>query len=278
MLANFLIGIREGLEAAIIVGILVSFAVRMNRPDVVRRIWWGVSSAILVSLATGAAIFFALSEASDSVQPIITGALSIVAAALLTWMIFWMARTSKALRGQLEGSLAARMAGGGVAVAFLAFTAVVREGVETAIFVWASVTASGSGLLDIAMAFLGIAVAVVLGWLAYKGFTRINLASFFLWTSAALIVVAAGLFAYGAHEFQEVGWLPTGDPLWDLTPWLGNDTIIGSFLSGLIAFRAAPTLVEVVVWVLYFVPAATAFVAMRRASRVQSRAKEPVNA
>lgn len=264
MLANFLIGIREGLEAAIIVGILVSFATKMNRPDVVVRIWWGVASAVAVAFASGAAIFFLLAEAGETLEPIITGALSVLAAALLTWMIFWMVTASRSLKGNLEGSLAAGMTGNGIGVAVVAFTAVVREGVETALFIWASVNSSGDGAIDIVMALLGIAVAAFIGWLGHRGLMRINLARFFRWTSVGLLVVAAGLISYGVHEFQEVGILPEGAPLWDLSAWLGEETVAGSFLKGLISFRPNPTVLEVGVWASYFVPTALAFARSQR--------------
>ncbi len=264
MLASFLIGIREGLEAAIIVGILISFALKMDRRDVVSKIWVGVAAAVLVACAAGAAIFFLLSEAGESLEPIITGALSILAAGLLTWMIFWMATASRGMKGTLEGSLSAGIAVSGVSVAVVAFTAVVREGIETALFIWASANSSGDGLIDIAMAFLGIAVAALIGWLGHRGLMRINLKHFFLWTSVGLLVVAAGLAAYGVHEFQEVGLLPEGAPLWDLSSWLGEDTVAGSFLKGMFSFRPNPTALEVGVWSAYLVPTAVAFIAAQR--------------
>lgn len=268
MLANFLIGLREGLEAALVVGILISFAIKIDRRDVIARIWWGVAAAVAASFAAGAAIFYLLAESEDDVEPIIAGSLSIVAAALLTWMIFWMAKTARHLKSSLEGSLKNSISKSGLSISIVAFTAVIREGVETALFIWASANSTGDGVPAIGMAFVGIAVAVVLGWLISRGLMRINLSTFFLWTSAVLIVVAAGILAYGIHEFQEVGILPAGAPVYDLSPWLGKETIIGSFLYGLISFRANPSLLEMIVWAAYVVPTLALYL-------VTSRPKKP---
>jgi len=264
MLANFLIGLREGLEASLIVGILIAFAVKADRSDLIGRIWTGVGAAVAVSLGTGAVIFFALTESGDAVQPIIVGSMSIVAAALLTWMIFWMAKTARNLKGSLEGSMQAGLSKGGLAIAVIAFSAVVREGVETAIFIWASMNSTGDGLPAMGMAFTGIAVAIILGWVIYRGLLRINLGVFFQWTSVVLIVVAAGILAYGVHEFQEVGFLPAGAPVYDATAWLGKETVIGSLLYGLFSYRANPSLLELITWTLYLVPTLTAFATMTR--------------
>ena len=264
MLANFLIGLREGLEASLIVGILIAFAVKADRRDLIGRIWTGVGAAVVVSLGTGATIFFVLAESGDAIQPIIVGSLSILAAALLTWMIFWMSKTARNLKGSLEGSMQQGLSKGGLAIAVIAFSAVVREGVETALFIWASMNSTGDGLPALGTAFVGIAVAVGLGWIIYRGLLRLNLGIFFQWTSVILIIVAAGILAYGVHEFQEVGLLPAGEPVYDATAWLGKETIIGSLLYGLFSYRANPSLVELITWTLYLVPTLTIFVTTSR--------------
>ena len=264
MLANFLIGLREGLEASLIVGILIAFAVKADRRDLIGRIWTGVGAAIAVSLGTGAAIFFVLSESGDAIQPIIVGSMSILATVLLTWMIFWMAKTARNLKGSLEGSMQEGLSKGGLAIAVIAFSAVVREGVETALFIWASMNSTGDGLPALGTAFVGIAVAVILGWVIYRGLLRINLGIFFQWTSVILIIVAAGILAYGVHEFQEVGFLPAGAPVYDATAWLGKETIIGSLLYGLFSYRANPSLLELITWTLYLVPTLTIFATTSR--------------
>ena len=268
MLANFLIGVREGLEASLVVGILIAFALKIDRRDLIGRIWTGVGAAVIVSLGTGAAIFFVLAESGDTVQPIIVGALSVLAAGLLTWMIFWMAKTARNLKGSLEGSMQAGLSQGGFAIAAVAFSAVVREGVETALFIWASMNSTGDGIPALGSAFTGIGVAVILGWIIYRGLLQISLGTFFQWTSLILIVVAAGILAYGVHEFQEVGLLPAGAPVYDATAWLGKETVIGSLLYGLFSYRANPSLLELITWVLYLAPTLTVFITMtRRANR-----------
>lgn len=264
MFANFLIGLREGLEASLIVGILVAFALKVDRRDLIGRIWSGVGAAVIVSLGTGAAIFYVLAESGEAVEPIIVGSLSVLAAGLLTWMIFWMAKTARNLKGSLEGSMQAGISQGGIAIAVVAFTAVVREGVETAVFIWASMNSTGDGLPAMGMAFVGIGVAVILGWIIYRGLLRINLGTFFQWTSVILIVVAAGILAYGVHEFQEVGLLPAGAPVYDATGWLGKETVIGSLLYGLFSYRANPSLLELITWAAYLVPTLTVFVTTTR--------------
>ena len=259
MLANFLIGLREGLEASLIVGILIACAVRSDRRQVIPAIWSGVAAALLLSAGTGAFLLFGLGEAGDAIEPVLTGSLSVLAAILISWMVFWMAKTARSLKGELEGSLETSFGKNLFAVALVGFFAVAREGVETALFVWASVNASGESVVSTAVVFLGIGVAIALGWLFYRGALSINLRIFFQWTGAALIIVAAGIFAYCVHEFQEVGFLPEGAPVYDATALLGKETIIGSLLYGLFSYRANPTMAEVIAWVGYMVPVMTLF-------------------
>ncbi|MEY4476858.1 MAG: hypothetical protein RJA31_362 [Actinomycetota bacterium] len=273
MLANFLIGLREGLEASLIVGILIAFAVRSGRKSVIPPIWVGVSAAIVVSAITGAVLLFGVGESSESIAPILSGSLSVLAAVLITWMVFWMAKTARNLKSELEGNLASSFGKNSFAIALVGFLAVAREGVETALFVWASVNASGESIVSTSVVFLGIGVAIALGWLFYRGALTINLRVFFQWTGAALIIVAAGIFAYGIHEFQEVGVLPEGDPIYDATAWLGKETIVGSLLYGLFSYRANPTLFEVVAWVGYAVPVMSMFLRSIVAGRKPVAAK-----
>lgn len=259
MLANFLIGLREGLEASLIIGILIAFAVRSDRRHVIPAIWGGVAAAVALSAVTGAVLLYGLGETGESVEPILSGALSILAAILVTWMVFWMAKTARNLKGSLEESLSTSFGRNVFAVALVGFFAVAREGVETALFIWASVNASGEQTGALATVLLGIAMAAILGWLFYRGALTINLRVFFQWTGIGLILVAAGIFAYGIHEFQEVGFLPEGAALYDASGWLSHDTVVGSLLYGLFSYRPNPTALEVVAWFGYTVPVMTAF-------------------
>jgi high-affinity iron transporter len=260
MLANFLIGLREGLEASIIIGILIAFAVRTGRRDVIPAIWTGVAVALGLSAATGLVLLFGVKEAGEGVETFLAGALSIAAAGLITWMVFWMAKTARNLKGHLEGSLESSFGKNTFAVALVGFLAVAREGIETALFMWASVRASGESAASAAIAIVGILVAVGLGWLFYRGALKINLRVFFQWTGGALIVVAAGILAYGVHEFQEIGLLPAGPPIYDASAWLGKETIIGALLYGLISYRPNPSLLEFVTWATFLVPTMTLFI------------------
>jgi len=260
MLANFLIGLREGLEASLIIGILMAFAVRTNRRDVIPAIWGGVAAALGLSTITGLILPYGINEASDGVEVFLAGALSITAAALITWMVFWMAKTARNLKGHLEGSLSASFGKNTFAVAMVGFLAVAREGIETALFMWASIRASGDSASSAAIAIVGILVAVGLGWLFYRGALKINLRVFFQWTGAALIVVAAGILAYGVHEFQELGIFPAGPPVYDASEWLGKETIVGALLYGLISYRPNPSLLELVTWATFLIPTMTLFI------------------
>ncbi|MFZ4505130.1 MAG: iron uptake transporter permease EfeU [Microbacteriaceae bacterium] len=275
MLANFLIGLREGLEASIIIGILIAFAVRTDRRDVIPAIWRGVLAALGLSMIVGLILLYGVKEASDWVEVFLAGTLSIAAAGLITWMVFWMAKTARNLKGHLEGSLQASMGKNTFAVATVGFLAVAREGIETALFMWASVRASGESAASAAIVIVGILVAVGLGWLFYLGALKINLRVFFQWTGGALIVVAAGILAYGVHEFQEIGLLPAGPPIYDASEWLGKETIIGALLYGLISYRPNPSLLELVTWASFLIPTMTLFI--RSIAMPAKKKAEPVS-
>ncbi|HLP22520.1 MAG TPA: iron uptake transporter permease EfeU [Microbacteriaceae bacterium] len=251
MLANYLIGLREGLEAGLIVGILVAYAVKSNRRDILPKLWIGVGIAVAVMIGLGAFLTLGPIGITDEGQEAIAGILSVVAVAMVTWMIFWMGKHATELAGMLRGKLEAAMAGSGMAIVVVAMVGVMREGIETALFVWAAAQTSGN--VSIVGALLGIATAVVLSWLIYLGLIRINLRTFFAWTGILLVVFAAGVLRYATHEFQEIGWLPEGLTLYTLGGPLATTEPLGALLAGLVNFTPKPTLIEAIVWGGYLV-------------------------
>ena len=255
MFANFLIGLREGLEAALVVGILVAYLRKIGRRDLLPRIWLGVGVAVAVSLAAGAILTYGPNGLSFEAQEMIGGTLSLVAVGFVTWMIFWMARTSRSLKGELEGRLDVAIAAGGASLVLLATLSVGREGLETALFLWAATQATGQTASPLIGAALGLAVAVLLGWLIAKGAVKLDLGKFFRWTGAALVVVAAGVLSYGVHDLQEAGVLGGIDRIaFDVSKQVPPSSWYGTLLKGTVNFSPRTTWLELAAWVSYIVP------------------------
>ncbi len=268
MFANFLIGLREGLEAALVVGILVAHLVRTGRRDLLLRVWAGVAVAVVVSLAAGAALTFGPRGLSFEAQESIGGTLSIVAVGFVTWMIFWMARTARHLQGELEGRVTGAVERGGWSLVVLAALAVGREGLETALFLWAAAEATGSSTQPLTGGMLGIAVAVVVGVLVYRGAVQLDLRRFFTWTGALLVVVAAGVLSYGVHDLQEAGMLPGLDAIaFDVSSSVPPSSWYGTLLKGTVSFSPRTTWLELIAWLAYLVPVLVLFVLRVRRPR-----------
>ena len=273
MLGNFLIGLREGLEATLVVVILVAYLVKSDRRELLGRVWAGVVIAVAVSLGFGALLTFGPRGLSFEAQETIGGVLSIVAVGFVTWMVMWMARSARSLSGHLKGRVDAAASAGGASLVIVAMLAVGREGLETALFLWAATQAAagtdGSTAAPLLGAALGLATAVVLGYLFYKGAVKINLAKFFTWTGAILIVVAAGVLGYGLHDLQEARILPGLDNLaFDVSGAIPPDSLVGTILKGTLNFSPATTWLQAVAWVLYVAATMTVFFQIiRRSSR-----------
>lgn len=277
MFSNYLIGLREGLEASLVVCILIAYLVKTGRKDALRPIWIGIGIAIAIAMGFGCALEFGSQELTFQAQEALGGSLSVIAVCLVTWMVFWMRRTARHLKSELHGKLDAALAMGTGALVATAFLAVGREGLETALFVWASVHAASDGtprpLVGVA---LGLATAVLLGWLFYRGALKINLAKFFTWTGAMLVVVAAGVLAYGFHDLQEAGWIPGINKLaFDISGTIPPDSWYGTLLKGVLNFQPDPTVVQVTVWLLYLVPTLAVFFAPVGFASGKGKVKEP---
>ncbi|MFD8416947.1 iron uptake transporter permease EfeU [Streptomyces sp. NPDC059650] len=279
MFSNYLIGLREGLEASLVVCILIAYLVKTDNRDKLPPLWLGVGLAAAISLAFGAALEFGTSELTFQAQEAIGGSLSIVAVGLVTWMVFWMKRTARHLKAELHGKLDAALAMGTGALVATAFLAVGREGLETSLFVWRSVHAAGDGSAPLVGVLLGLGTSVLLGWLFYRGALRINLSKFFTWTGAMLVVVAAGVLAYGVHDLQEAEFLPgLVNKAFDISGTIPPDSWYGTLLKGTFNFQPDPTWLQLGVWVLYLVPTLALFLAQGAGRRPQPAAQAPAAA
>jgi high-affinity iron transporter len=285
MLANFLIGLREGLEAALIVSILIAYLVKSDRRQMLPQIWLGVGIAIAISLGFGAALTFGQKGLTFEAQELIGGVLSIVAVGFVTWMIFWMAKAARTLSGELKAQIDKAADASRWSLVIVALLAVGREGLETALFLWAATQTAaqggGSTAGPLLGATLGLLVAVALGYLIYRGALKINLSRFFTWTGAFLIVIAAGVLAYGVHDLQEARFLPGLNNLaFDVSAAIPPTSWYGTLLKGVLNFSPVTTVLEAISWLLYFIPTMTIFLYQKRQQTQASarRTPEPVGA
>ncbi|KSU69639.1 high-affinity iron transporter [Pseudarthrobacter enclensis] len=255
MTANFLIGLREGLEATLIVVLLMAYLTKSGRRALLPRLWAGVGLAVAVSAAFGALLTFGPRGLTFEAQEAIGGGLSVVAVALVTWMVFWMARTARTLGSELRSRVDGVADGAAWGLVLVAALAVGREGLETALFLWAAAQATGSSTEPLTGALLGLAVAAGLGFLLHRGVLKVNLARFFTWTGAALVVIAGGVLAYGIHDLQEAGILPGLHTLaFDVSTAVPPSSWYGTLLKGTLNFSPATTWLEAGAWVLYVLP------------------------
>ena len=242
MLGNFLIGLREGLEAALVVSILVAFLVRTDRRHVLPKVWLGVGIAVAISVGVTLVLALTQQALTFEAQEALGGSLSIIAVGFVTWMIFWMRRTARTISADLRGKLEDAIKMGSTAVVVMAALAVGREGLETALFFFTAAQAAGETTQPLIGFLLGIAVAIVLAYLLYRGAVKINLGRFFMVTGALLIFVAAGILAYGVHDLQEAGILPGLNTLaFDVSAAVPPDSWYGVLLKGIFNFSPQTT-------------------------------------
>ncbi|WP_427135676.1 iron uptake transporter permease EfeU [Pseudarthrobacter sp. S9] len=255
MTANFLIGLREGLEATLIVVLLMAYLVRTGRRSLLPRLWAGVGLAVAVSIGFGAVLSFGPRGLAFEAQEAIGGGLSIIAVALVTWMVFWMARTARSLGGALKSHVDRVADGTAWGLVVVAALAVGREGLETALFLWAAAQATGETTMPLAGALLGLAVAAGLGYLLHRGVLKVNLSRFFTWTGVGLIIIAGGVLAYGIHDLQEARILPGLHSLaFDISAAIPPSSWYGTLLKGTLNLSPATTWLEAGAWLLYVLP------------------------
>ncbi len=274
VLATYLIGLREGLEAGLVVGILVAYLAKLGRRDLLGRLWIGIGLAIAVALGIGAALTWGPYAMTFQAQEILGGVLSIVAVAMVTWMTFWMGTHGAALSKELRSSVDAAIDRSWFALVVLGAVSVGREGIETALFVWANAAGGSDPLFATLGAVLGILTAVVISWGISRGLVRFNLGRFFTWTGLFLIFVAAGVLAYGIGDLQEASVIPGwGTPAYSLVAIVPPGSWYGTVLAGIFNFSPEPTWAQVFAWVGYVVITVPLYLLMlRRRSRARAAA------
>jgi high-affinity iron transporter len=277
MFATYLIGLREGLEATLVVSILIAFLVKADRKDRLVQVWSGVALAVTLSVFFGWLLSYTSTTLLQKYEhrELFEAVTSVVAVVFVTWMIFWMRRAARSIAGELRSRLTDALKVGSVAVAVMAFLAVVREGLETSLIFYSAVQGADINGGPLYALLGGIVTAVAIGYLIYATAVRVNLSKFFTWTGALLILVAAGILKYGVHDFQEAGVLPGLNNLaFDISSTLDPSSWYGALLAGMFNITPAPSVLEVVAWVVYGVPVLVLFLwpTRRKPAATASRA------
>jgi high-affinity iron transporter len=272
MIPTFVITLREGVEASLIIGIIAAFLVKEGRRDAMRQMWLGIGIAVVLCAGVAVALRVIGQDLPDKGQEGLETVVGLIAVAAVTYMIVWMRRHARGIKAQLQGEAATALAAGStVALVGMAFLAVLREGFETSVFLLAAfndstdTTAAGAG------AVLGLVAAIAIGLGLFRGGVRINLTRFFRFTGLVLVFVAAGLLATAAHTAHEAGWINSlqGQAI-DLSWLVQPGTVSGSLLTGMLGLQPSPTVIEVGVYLLYAIPMAV-FVLWPQGMRVRPR-------
>jgi high-affinity iron transporter len=258
LLPTFVIGLREGVEAALIVGIIAAFLRQEHRMDALRHVWAGVGVAVLLCSAVGVTLHIVGTDLPQRQQEGLETIVGLAAVGMVTFMIVWMRRHARGLRKELERNAAGALAQGSIiALVAMAFFAVLREGFETAVFLVAAFQSAANPGAAGAGAVIGVGVAIAIGWGIYRGGVRINLSRFFRLTALVLVLVAAGLLAQAAHTGHEAGWLNLlQDQALDLSWLIVPGSVTSSLLTGMLGLQPQPTVAEAVVYLLYAIPMA----------------------
>jgi high-affinity iron transporter len=267
---GLLTGLREGVEAALIVSIILAYLARTGNRRYFGRIWVGAGLAIALSVGVGVVLWLTIGGLTAPAEQIFEGLAMVLAAGVVTWMLFWMRRTAANIRGELEAGIDRALTDGGVwGLSILAFTAVIREGIETSLFLLgqttAAVDAEVGAMPTLLGAVLGLAIAVGIGFGLYRGARIINLRTFFRWTGVGLIFIAAGLLSHAAHEFVEAGWITFGTATaFDIStvlPHSGEEpaAVVGQLLRALFGYSSSPEWVTLLAWLAYLVTVLTLY-------------------
>ena len=273
-LASYLIGLREGLEVTLVVSILIAYLVKADRRRELLPLWGGVAAAIALSVVFGALLTYTETTllADTRSRELFEAITSVVAVVLVTWMIFWMRRTARRLKGELHGKLESAIGVGALAIAGIAFVSVIREGLETALLFYTAAQGATSTVTPLLAISAGIATSVLIGVGLYAGAIRVNLSRFFTISGVLLVFVAAGIFKYGVHDFQEAGVLPgLQDIAFDITGVLDPTSWYGAAISGMFNITGAPTVLETIAYAAYLLPVLLIFLWPSRRTAAPSR-------
>lgn len=261
MLPTYLLSLREGLEAALIIGIVLGALQKIRRTDLSPALWLGVLAAVVVSSATAILLTIFGLSLEEEAEEIYEGVMMVLAAGVLTWMIFWMSTQAKHIKTELEDSVnKAAITTGKRAIFWLAFISVVREGVELALFITAAFfvgnqdNITNNVILTLVGVILGLGTSILLGWSLLAATARLNLRRFFQVTGYLLILFAAGLIAHAIHEFNELGFIPVViEHIWDVNAIVDETSVFGELLKTLFGYNGNPSLTEVIGYFTYLV-------------------------
>jgi high-affinity iron transporter len=252
LLSSYILSLREGLEAALIIGMVLGALRQMHRPDLSLSVWLGAGSAALLSLLTAVLLTHLGLELKDPAEAIFEAITMLLAAGILTWMIFWMSKQARHLKSNLESGVQKASLAGKWSLFGLAFLAVLREGVELALFL-AAATFSSSAPQTAPGALLGLGTAALLGWALFASALRLNLRRFFQVTGILLVFFAAGLVAHSLQEFNGLGWVPSViEHIWNINRFLNDQSTFGLVLAALFGYNASPSLTEALAYAAYF--------------------------